>query len=1069
MSNIAPNVDDGGDSSAKHSIDNRSNIRLLALVASSVFLAEVFVMIALSFLPSLPTWWQAIIDATLLTILIFPILYFGLFRFLDRLILKHQHALKELGYHRERLEELVTDRTADLSAALKELKQEIADHKIAEDLLQERTADLDDRIREIQCLYRIAKFMEEPDRSWEELVQMTVDLIPFAWLNPGNLGVHVTLDGHEFTTKNFKKTGLKHVDYITVDGEQIGTITVCCLAGNTSSQDSIFLNQRHQLIANVAEQIGIMIQGRRTQSALRESERTYRRVAENLHEGIWFIDQDEVTTYVNPRMADMLGYTVDEMIGQRLFAFMDERGVALCKHNLQRRKQGIKEQHDFELLRKDGQRIYTSMESTPVTDTTGNYIGALASVADITERKAMEMELRQRTYELGERVKKLNCLYGISNLVDKPGISLPEILQGIVDLVPNSWQYPEITCAAITMEDQEYKTDNFRETKWVQQCKIRVHGELFGSLQVFYLENRPEMDEGPFLKEERKLIKTIAVNLGRIIEKTRVEKKLKRELTVNAALSNLYEPLIKPSASIENIAAAVLSKAQSLTNSRNGYVSSIDSRTGDVVIHATTEMLQNECRVSSGTSMSFYRGDDGNYHGLWGDSLNSLTAFYTNEPQQHPAAAGVPEGHIPIRRFLSVPVMLGEQLVGQIALANKSEDYSAQDLDAVGRVARFYALAIQRNRVEEELQKSKVHLEKRVQDRTAEIAIANQKLVGEIEDRKHAEKLLRQSKTMLQAVFDGISDPLILINRDMEIRMINETAAKYYKIADWQEAVGKICYQGVGSPTPCADCKIPTAVLEGESLTFERQGFTNPSRLEKVVIYPLKEKGYGVGDAVIHVIDITEAKRLEQQLIQSEKMASLGVLVSSIAHEINNPNNFVSFNVPILRDYIQEILPITDDYATTQSQFELCNMAYPEFRRDILKLLDNIEHGSSRINSFVSNLREYSQIKERRPLNWVDLEAIIEKVFAICRSKIEKSVRSFIKTIPEHLDKIYSNAQVLEQILINLLVNAARAADKKDSWIKLKVKVNRDWAEHIIIEVSDNGSGMNEEIQTKNI
>ena len=307
MSNLKSNLDDGAHSSAKHSINRRSHIRLLALVALSVFFAEVIVMIALSLLPTLPTWRQAFLDATLLTILISPILYFGLFRFLNQLILKHQHVLKELRNHRERLEELVADRTADLSAAHKKLKQEIIEHKIAEDLLQERTADLDDRIREIQCLYRIAKFMEEPERSWEELVQKTIDLIPFAWLAPGNLGIQVTLDGREFITKNFQKTGLKHVDYITVDGEQIGTITVCCLAANTSSQDSIFLNQRHQLIANVAEQIGVMIQQRRTQAALRESERTYRMVAENLHEGIWFIDQDEYTTYVNPRMADMLG------------------------------------------------------------------------------------------------------------------------------------------------------------------------------------------------------------------------------------------------------------------------------------------------------------------------------------------------------------------------------------------------------------------------------------------------------------------------------------------------------------------------------------------------------------------------------------------------------------------------------------------------------------------------------------------------------------------------------------------------------------------------------------------
>jgi PAS domain S-box-containing protein len=157
--------------------------------------------------------------------------------------------------------------------------------------------------------------------------------------------------------------------------------------------------------ANVAEQIGIMVQRRRTQAALRDSERTYRMVAENLHEGIWFIDRDEVTTYVNPRMADMLGYTVDEMIGQRLFAYMDERGVELCERNLERRKQGIKEQHDFELLRKYGERIYTSMATTPVMDAAGNYIGALAGVADITDRKNIEKELEKAKVYLEKGVK----------------------------------------------------------------------------------------------------------------------------------------------------------------------------------------------------------------------------------------------------------------------------------------------------------------------------------------------------------------------------------------------------------------------------------------------------------------------------------------------------------------------------------------------------------------------------------------------------------------------------------------------------------------------------------------
>ncbi len=730
----------------------RSEFRLVILIAVCVFIIEAFVGVVLSFTPSYSIWHHELIDAVLLVILLSPILYFLFFRPMVQHIEKRRQLEEKLQRERNCLEDLVNERTAELSEANDKLKQEIIEHKIAEDLLQERTVDLDDRIREIQCLYRIAKFMEEPDRSWEELLQMAVDLIPFAWLDPGNLAIQVLLDGREFKTKNFKKTSLKHVDFITVNGEQIGIITVCCLAGKTSPQDAIFLNQRHQLIANVAEQIGIMVLQRRTQAALRNSERTYRTVAENLHEGIWFIDQNEVTTYVNPRMADMLGYTVDEMMGQRLFSFMDERGIELCQQNLERRKQGIKEQHDFELLRKDGKRIYTSMETTPVTDAQGNYMGALASVADITERK----------------------------------------------------------------------------------------------------------------------------------------------------------------------------------------------------------------------------------------------------------------------------------------------------------------------NIEKELQKAKIYLEKRVEERTAEIALANKTLKGEIEDRKLAEQRLQQSRTMLQAVFNGIADPLVLVDRNLVVKIINQAAADYYKIVDNQDAVGMVFWEARQESDLFNNCEMPAAVLNNQIISFERKGFREPDRLERVFIYPVKGKKGSFGDAIIHVTDITEERRIEKQLIQSEKMASLGILVTSIAHEINNPNSFVTFNIPILEEYIEALIPFADEYAAKHPDLELFNMSYPEFRADIDKLLKNIKHGSERISSFVSNLREFAQFNGRRPKQWVELKTVIEKVLSICGSNIKKRIKSFNLQIPNDFPSIFTDPGVLEQVLLNLLVNASQAADKKKSWVKLSAASGDNWQDHTIIEISDNGCGIDE-------
>jgi PAS domain-containing protein len=316
-----------------------------------------------------------------------------------------------------------------------------------------------------------------------------------------------------------------------------------------------------------------------------------------------------------------------------------------------------------------------------------------------------------------------------------------------------------------------------------------------------------------------------------IDERARLEDELKRELKVNAALSELYEPLISPSASIEDIASTVLDKAKHLTQSEHGYVSSIDPLTGDSVGHTLTEMLKDQCQVSDDNKVAFPLGADGRYHGLWGHSLNTLKAFYTNSPQDHFASSGVPRGHIPVERLLSVPVILGEAPVGQIALANKGMDYTDEDLEAIERVAEFYSLAIQRSRSEEALQSAKSELENRVEARTAELAQANTSLMAEINERIQVQAQIEQSKAMLQAIFDGISDPLILMNADMKVKMVNRTAADYYGLAQPQDLIDEICHLAFRqSPDPCEGCEVSAAISSHKNISFERPGFMDPDR-----------------------------------------------------------------------------------------------------------------------------------------------------------------------------------------------------------------------------------------------
>ncbi len=336
-----------------------------------------------------------------------------------------------------------------------------------------------------------------------------------------------------------------------------------------------------------------------------------------------------------------------------------------------------------------------------------------------------------------------------------------------------------------------------------------------------------------------------------------------------------------------------------------------------------------------------------------------------------------------------------------------------------------------------------------------------------ITERKNSEKQIQKSKTMLQAVFDGISDPLILMDGNLSVKMINKAASKYYNV-DVKDVAGKPCHHAFrGRTEPCEACDIPAAVLDGRSTSFERKGFMDPDRVEQVIIYPLIEKDRQAGAAIIRINDITESKLMQRQLIQSEKLNSLGFLVSGVAHEINNPNSFISFNIPILRDYLKELIPIIDDYTEKHPGFRMFEMSYPEFRQDIFGILENIEHGSNRINKTVANLREFTRMKDEIEKEWVDIKQVIEKAVALCKGKINRLIRSLEMNLLEGLPQVYTDPQNLEQVLVNLIINATQAADKEDSWIRLATRLGNTVPEKFIVEVSDNGSGMDQAIMNK--
>jgi signal transduction histidine kinase len=140
-------------------------------------------------------------------------------------------------------------------------------------------------------------------------------------------------------------------------------------------------------------------------------------------------------------------------------------------------------------------------------------------------------EYKRAEHALNERVKELNCLYGITRIVEQPGLSLSEILQEIAQLLPGAWQYPDIAGGCIVYEGKQFVTEKFQPDKWIQTADIRVQGRKEGFVTVSYADERPERAGGeePFLKEEWLLINAIADRLGEIIERKQAEELLKQE------------------------------------------------------------------------------------------------------------------------------------------------------------------------------------------------------------------------------------------------------------------------------------------------------------------------------------------------------------------------------------------------------------------------------------------------------------------------------------------------------------------------------------------------------------
>jgi len=357
--------------------------------------------------------------------------------------------------------------------------------------------------------------------------------------------------------------------------------------------------------------------------------------------------------------------------------------------------------------------------------------------------------------------------------------------------------------------------------------------------------------------------------------------------------------------------------------------------------------------------------------------------------------------------------------------------------------------------------------EKNAMERDLDKVIDN--LQSEILQRMSAEEALRRSEKLHRMLTEAVQVGIWQLDHDGRILYCNPRMREILELGQDERLEGKNSFDFF------TECRIkPLEVAKDGQESFihsyesETHGLKGARRNVLVSGIVLYKHGTKTLDTYIETFtDITEIRDAEREaesrklkLMQAEKMASLGVLVSGVAHEINNPTNFIMLNAPILLDVWKSALPHLDKLTESGEDIPLAGMPYQEMRPLVPELFKSVFDGAERIKNIVAGLKEYARQDISDSLATTNVNDAVATSLVLLGNMIKKSTHRFKATYGDGIPQVKGSKQKIEQVILNLVQNACQALSDTEKELEIKTSFSEG---KVKIVVSDEGCGIPKE------